>query len=111
MNARATLNTSFFVIASAAKQSRMPAESTNSGSPRHFVPRDDGINQRFPRLIQQGIPPYSRSVQSGFRVDVIGASPRAVAHPAGPARLVVGLMPARYFLKRLQNFRLQTSLK
>jgi hypothetical protein len=37
-----------FVIASKAKQSRMFAKSTASGSPRHFVPRDDGINQRFP---------------------------------------------------------------
>ncbi|MDP1680828.1 MAG: FAD-dependent oxidoreductase, partial [Burkholderiales bacterium] len=32
-----------------AKQSRMLAESMGSGSPRHFVPRDDGINPRLPQ--------------------------------------------------------------
>jgi len=37
------------VIANEAKQSRMSAKSTTSGSPRHFVPRDDGINQRLIR--------------------------------------------------------------
>ncbi|MHB1188790.1 hypothetical protein [Thiobacillus sp.] len=36
------------VIASEAKQSRISAKSMASGSPRHFVPRDDGINQRLP---------------------------------------------------------------
>ena len=45
------------VIAGEAKQSRMPAISPaiskDSGSPRHFVPRDNGMNQRF--LWQMGI--------------------------------------------------------
>ncbi|MDP2978737.1 MAG: hypothetical protein Q8N48_07925 [Thiobacillus sp.] len=44
---RETLINSKVVIASEAKQSRVSAKSTVSGSPRHFVPRDDGINQRF----------------------------------------------------------------
>jgi DNA polymerase-3 subunit gamma/tau len=40
------LDTSSSVIASEAKQSRMPAEPTNSGSPRRSAPRDDGTIQR-----------------------------------------------------------------
>jgi len=49
-----TLTHSLFVIASAAKQSRMPPESTNAGSPRPCGPRDDGINQRPPNQNQIG---------------------------------------------------------
>jgi len=47
MNPRETLNESIPVIASEAKQSRMSAESTISGSPRPYGPRDDGLLQRF----------------------------------------------------------------
>jgi len=35
------------VIASEAKQSSVSVKSIPSGSPRHFVPRDDGMNQRL----------------------------------------------------------------
>ena len=38
---RETLIYSILVIASEAKQSRTSAKSMASGSPRHFVPRDD----------------------------------------------------------------------
>jgi hypothetical protein len=38
---RETLIYSILVIASEAKQSRVSAKSMASGSPRHFVPRDD----------------------------------------------------------------------
>jgi flagellar protein FliO/FliZ len=43
-----TPNPSCSVIASNAKQSRTQAESTGSGSPRLYEPRDDSVNQRFP---------------------------------------------------------------
>ncbi|MDP2111847.1 MAG: AMP-binding protein [Thiobacillus sp.] len=51
-----TPNHSSFVIASAAKQSRMPAEPTRAGSPRPCRPRDDGINQRFPDMGDRAAP-------------------------------------------------------
>ena len=41
------LNQLVIARSAAARHSRMPAESTNSGSPRPYGPRDDGINQRF----------------------------------------------------------------